>query len=114
MCGRFTITRRGGNSMAAELGVSIDSFTDYRPRYNLAPTQDHFVVAIKYENRIAIPAQWDLLNRTAKDAGMAGRRINARAETVQTRATIEGMAGSIATQTSDYLVGSPFKELAST
>jgi putative SOS response-associated peptidase YedK len=39
MCARFTITRRDGNSLAAELGVPADSFVDYRPRYNVAPTQ---------------------------------------------------------------------------
>ncbi len=87
MCGRFTITRRDRNSLAAELGVPVDSFADYRPRYNIAPTQDYFVVSIKFENREVIPARWGLVNRDAKDASMAARCINARAETVNTRST---------------------------
>jgi putative SOS response-associated peptidase YedK len=85
MCGRFTITRRDGNSLAAELGVAPDSFVDYRPRYNVAPTQQHFIVRIKYENREVIPATWGLVRSGSKDAGMAAKCINARSETVETR-----------------------------
>jgi putative SOS response-associated peptidase YedK len=85
MCGRFTITRRDGNSLAAELGVPADSFVDYRPRYNVAPTQQHFIVRIKYENREVIPATWGLVKSGSKDSSMAGKTINARSETVETR-----------------------------
>ncbi|MDO8433879.1 MAG: SOS response-associated peptidase [Candidatus Binatus sp.] len=83
MCGRFTITRRDGNSLAAELGVATDSFADYKPHYNVAPTQDHFIVRIKFENREAIPARWGFVNSWAKDASGAARCINARSETVE-------------------------------
>jgi putative SOS response-associated peptidase YedK len=85
VCGRFTITRRDGNSLAAELGVPADSLVDYRPRYNVAPTQNHFIVRIKYENREVIPATWGLVKSGSKDASMAARTINARSETVETR-----------------------------
>jgi putative SOS response-associated peptidase YedK len=85
MCGRFTITRRDGNSLAAELGVPADSLVDYRPRYNVAPTQPHFIVRIKYENREVIPATWGLVRTGSKDASAAAKYINARSETVDTR-----------------------------
>src|ERR1035441_907091 len=85
MCGRFTITRRDGNSLAAELGVAADSFVDYRPRYNVAPMQKHFIIRIKYENREVIPATWGLVKSGAKDASMAAKCINARSETVEAR-----------------------------
>src|SRR6202045_4553984 len=85
MCGRFTITRRDGNSLAAEPGVHPGSLVDYRPRYNVAPTQNHFIVRIKYENREVIPATWGLVKSGSKDASMAARTINARSETVETR-----------------------------
>lgn len=85
MCGRFTITRRDGNMLAAELGVAADSFVDYRPRYNVAPTQMHYVVRVKFENREVLPARWGLVNPWAKDASTAAKNINARAETVETR-----------------------------
>jgi putative SOS response-associated peptidase YedK len=85
MCGRFTITRRDGNLLAAELGVASDSFVDYRPRYNIAPMQMHYVVRIKFENREVLPARWGLVNTWAKSAALASKSINARAETVETR-----------------------------
>jgi len=87
MCGRFTITRRDGNMLAAELGVDADSFVDYRPRYNVAPTQMHYIVRVKFENREVLPARWGLVNTWAKDASTAAKNINARAETVNTRPT---------------------------
>jgi putative SOS response-associated peptidase YedK len=85
MCGRFTITRRDGNMLAAELGVASYSFVDYKPRYNLAPTQMHYVVRIEFENREVIPARWGLVNLWAKDAALASQNINARSETADTR-----------------------------
>jgi putative SOS response-associated peptidase YedK len=85
MCGRFTITRRDGNSLAAELGVPADSLADYRPRYNVAPTQKHYIVRIKYENREVIPASWGLVRSGSKDASMAAKCINARSETIEAR-----------------------------
>jgi putative SOS response-associated peptidase YedK len=85
MCGRFTITRRDGNMLAAELGVASDSFVDYRPRYNVAPTQMHYVVRIKFENREVIPARWGLVNSWADNAAQASKNINARSETVDNR-----------------------------
>lgn len=71
--------------MAAELGVAADSIADYRPRYNVAPMQRHFIVRIKYENREAIPATWGLVKSGSKDARMASKCINARSETVEVR-----------------------------
>jgi putative SOS response-associated peptidase YedK len=85
VCGRFTITRRDGDSLAAELGVPEGSFVDYRPRYNIAPTQPHFIVRIKYENREVLPATWGLVRSGSKDASMAAKCINARSETIVTR-----------------------------
>src|SRR5258708_38301532 len=85
MCGRFTITRRDGNSLAAELGVPADSFVDYRPRYNVAPTQTHFIVRIKYENREVIPATWGLIKSGSQEARLAAKTINAGTETGDTR-----------------------------
>jgi putative SOS response-associated peptidase YedK len=85
MCGRFTLTRRDKNSLAAELGVAVDAFADYKPRYNIAPLQDHFVVRTRYENREVQAARWGLVNRWARDASQASKFINARAESVDTR-----------------------------
>ncbi len=85
MCGRFTLTRRDGRELAAELGVPDDAFSDYRPRYNIAPMQRHFIVTTEFENRKVVPARWGLVNRWAKDNSRASQCINAKAETVEAR-----------------------------
>lgn len=79
------MTRRDGNAVAAELGVAGDSIADYRPRYNIAPTQPYFIVRFEYENRKAQAASWGLVNWWAKDARQAARFINARAEGIEAR-----------------------------
>ncbi|HLN49900.1 MAG TPA: SOS response-associated peptidase [Steroidobacteraceae bacterium] len=85
MCGRFTLTRRDGRELAAELGVPDDAFSDYRPRYNIAPMQRHFTVTTEFENRKVVSARWGLVNRWAKDNSRASQCINAKAETVEVR-----------------------------
>ncbi len=85
MCGRFTLTRRDGRELAAERGGPDDAFIDYRPRYNIAPKQRHFIVATEFENRKVVPARWGLVNRWAKDNSRASQCINAKAETVEVR-----------------------------
>lgn len=82
MCGRFTLTRRENEALAAELGVPVESLREYRPRYNIAPTDGHWIVRTKFEDRELLPARWGLVNSWAKDRKRAARQINARAETL--------------------------------
>jgi putative SOS response-associated peptidase YedK len=85
MCGRFTLTRRDLQQLALELGVSVDALAGYRPRYNIAPTDQHWIVRAKYEDRELLPAMWGLVNSWAKDKKRAAQQINARAETLESR-----------------------------
>jgi putative SOS response-associated peptidase YedK len=84
MCGRFTLTYREKQQLAEELGVNVEEINDadYRPRYNIAPTDPHWIVRMQYEEREILPAKWGLVNTWAKDAKRAAKQINARAETV--------------------------------
>ena len=82
MCGRFTLTYEI-EQLAAELGVPVESLIDYRPRYNIAPTDPHWVVRSRYEDREAVAAKWGLVNFWMTDRKGAFKNINARAETVQ-------------------------------
>ncbi|MGE0573012.1 MAG: SOS response-associated peptidase [Dehalococcoidia bacterium] len=84
MCGRFTLTEPDGDLLAQELGVPPESLQDYEPRFNIAPTQEHFVLSLENEDREALRARWGLVNVWAKDAKRASNQINARAETVDT------------------------------
>ncbi len=85
MCGRFTLTRQEAIELAHELGVPIESLPNYRPRYNIAPTDQHWIVRNKYEDREVLPALWGLVNTWAKDRKRAAAQINARVETLETR-----------------------------
>ena len=84
MCGRFTLTYRERMALADELGVPVHEIADaeYRARYNIAPTDPHWIVRLRYEDRQALPAKWGLVNTWAKDAKRAAAQINARGETL--------------------------------
>lgn len=86
MCGRFTLTYAQRERLAEELGVNVEEINDadYRPRYNIAPTDPHWIVRMRLEEREILPAKWGLVNTWAKDAKGAARQINARAETIDT------------------------------
>ena len=86
MCGRFTLTWAQKEKLAEALGVLPEQINDadYRPRWNIAPTDPHLIVRMRYEERNVLPARWGLVNAWAKDAKRAAKQINARAETVNT------------------------------
>jgi putative SOS response-associated peptidase YedK len=85
MCGRYTLTRQDRRELARLLGVDENDLRDYRPRYNIAPTDQHFIVTSKYERRTARAASWGLLNSWASDNSRASQCINAKAETLEER-----------------------------
>ena len=70
MCGRFTVTA-DGETIIAEFGLPEVPF-DYRPRYNVAPTQPVLAVVADNDRKRAGWMRW-------------GPLINARAETVEER-----------------------------
>jgi len=84
MCGRFTLSYRDAERVARELGVPVEELDGYRPRFNIAPTDMHWIVRTCYEDREVRPARWGLVNFWMKDRKQAFKNINARAETVQT------------------------------
>ncbi|MEX0684228.1 MAG: SOS response-associated peptidase [Dehalococcoidia bacterium] len=84
MCGRFSLSYREAERLARELGVSVDELEGYKPRYNIAPTDPHWIVRTRYEDREVRPARWGLVKFWMKDRKQAFKNINARAETVQT------------------------------
>jgi putative SOS response-associated peptidase YedK len=83
MCGRFTLSYRNAERLALELGVPVESLIDYRPRYNIAPTDQHWIVRMKYEDRELMPARWGLVNHWMTDRKQAFKGINARSDSVQ-------------------------------
>src|SRR5215475_7066071 len=73
MCGRFTLTVPDLDLLARLLGLEADPALakDYRPRYNVAPSDTHLIVAENRGRRL-LPARWGLGEKP---------QINARAET---------------------------------
>lgn len=89
MCGRFTLGWDEWRRVAAAVGVADhDEYsTIYRPRWNIAPTDEHFIVTSEYERRHVHRAKWGLVNRWAHDNKRAAAAINAKAETLESRGT---------------------------
>lgn len=79
MCGRYTITFKA-DAVREDLGL-VQMPPDFEPRYNVAPTQPVAVVANTGERK-AEWMHWGLIPFWAKDASIASRLINARAETI--------------------------------
>jgi putative SOS response-associated peptidase YedK len=88
MCGRFTLTSDDREWLSAELGVAPDALDDIHevviPRFNIAPTQPHWIVRAAGEARAPQRAGWGLVTDSARAAD-AARYINARAEDVEER-----------------------------
>ena len=82
MCGRFTLTAGDREWLARQLGVPIDAIDAdrYRPRYNIAPTDLHWVLRLRREDRELLSARWGLVNEGAPSRRRAAAQINARSE----------------------------------
>ncbi|WP_242343839.1 SOS response-associated peptidase [Anaeromyxobacter terrae] len=77
MCGRFALATPGIDVLAHELGatVSREPALAYRPRWNIAPTQDHWIVRLVHGRRTLVSARFGI-------EGHSGRLVfNARSET---------------------------------
>lgn len=81
MCGRFTL--RSNPHRIAEV-FELEHQLELFPRYNIAPTQD--IAAVRFDadhdRRKLSVLYWGLIPSWAKDAKIASRMINARAETL--------------------------------
>ena len=83
MCGRFTLSSEASD-LHAEFG--IDPPADYRPRYNIAPTQPVLAIVAGSSGWRTATLSWGLVPHWAKDRKDAAKRINARAESLLDKA----------------------------
>ncbi len=79
MCGRFSLTLNA-EQIESRFGVSVPQ--SYRPRYNIAPTQEILALISEGQSRILQNLRWGLIPHWAKDSKIAQKLINARAETL--------------------------------
>jgi putative SOS response-associated peptidase YedK len=82
MCGRFTLTNVDPNAIAQ--AFALDALPpEMPPRYNVAPTQPVAAVFQNAEQKNEFAwMRWGLIPSWSKDASIAGKLINARAETL--------------------------------
>jgi putative SOS response-associated peptidase YedK len=87
MCGRFTLTVNHLAQVAGQLDAWLEPShaESYRPRFNVAPTDRHWIVREQAGRRELIPAEWGLINPWARGKAHAARPINLRAETLATK-----------------------------
>lgn len=83
MCGRFTLAV-DPDVLRDDLGVDIPD--DYAPHYNIAPSQDVIAVGRGRSGLRCARFRWGLVPFWAESPRVGARMINARSETVQTRA----------------------------
>ncbi len=79
MCGRFTIMLDASEAKEAFDLQAVPA--DWKPRFNVAPSQPVAVV-VSADERKAEWMRWGLIPSWAKDASIGSRLINARSETV--------------------------------
>mgnify|MGYP000972760052 CR=1 FL=1 len=81
MCGRF-VSSSSPADLAAYFAAEAPADADVEPRYNVAPTNDVFVVHADGGVRCLDRFHWGLVPSWAKDPKVGNRMINARSETL--------------------------------
>jgi putative SOS response-associated peptidase YedK len=88
MCGRFTLTQ-SPSIYADYFGVEAVKTEALASNYNVAPTDPVYAVATRESERQLGVFRWGLIPWYAKDRKVAARHINARVETVATKASFK-------------------------
>jgi putative SOS response-associated peptidase YedK len=88
VCGRFTSSQRR-EAVGERFEVAVPE--TYSERHNLAPQQRALIVRERDDVREAVMAKWGLLPHWAKDAKIAFKMINARAETLTEKPAYRGL-----------------------
>jgi len=82
MCGRFTQQRPA--SELAEIFAAEPLADELGARFNVAPTDDAYVVAQREDRRAITAYRWGLVPHWARDLKTGSKMFNARAETLTT------------------------------
>jgi putative SOS response-associated peptidase YedK len=80
MCGRFTQERPA--SELADIFAAEPLADELGARYNVAPTDEAFVIVQRDDRRAVASYRWGLVPHWSTDARSAARMFNARAETI--------------------------------
>jgi putative SOS response-associated peptidase YedK len=89
MCGRAKLPD-DVSEIKLDMKIDIDAISDYRPRWNAAPTSKLPVVISENARRILTLMRWGLVPSWAKDLKIGYSTFNARAESLTSRAAFRG------------------------
>ena len=85
MCGRFTL--RASPHLVEEAIGLFSGLDDYKPRFNIAPTQS--ILVLHHREGDAKPTyarmRWGLVPSWAEDVSIGNRMLNARSEGIETK-----------------------------
>ncbi|KAF0994895.1 SOS response-associated peptidase [Geobacillus sp. TFV-3] len=84
MCGRFTLTV---DLLALQERFHFRYEGSLAPRFNIAPGQEVLAVIVEEGERIGKMMRWGLVPFWAKDVRIGAKMINARAETIDEKAS---------------------------
>ncbi len=90
MCGRYSLK---ASSIDLCRALALDEVPQLTARYNLAPLQAAPIVTALAPRALTV-ARWGLLPSWAKDASLASKLINARAETLTDKPAFKALARS--------------------
>jgi putative SOS response-associated peptidase YedK len=85
VCGRFTNRYSWSELVRLYRLTGSPPASNFPPRYNIAPTQDSFVVRFHGGHRELAELRWGLVPFWAKDLSIGSRMINAQSETCATK-----------------------------
>lgn len=86
MCGRFSLAE---DIHRLQMQFQFEYEGEYFPRYNIAPSQNILTVIQGNEGRIGKQLRWGLIPFWAKDEKIGYKLINARAETLDEKASFK-------------------------
>jgi putative SOS response-associated peptidase YedK len=84
MCGRTKLPD-DVSELKLDLKIDWDEISDYKPRWNAAPTSTLPVVVSRNSERVLTLMRWGLIPSWAKDAKIGYSTFNARAEAVDSK-----------------------------
>jgi putative SOS response-associated peptidase YedK len=90
MCGRYRLSKTE-RYLLEKFGVRSREDFEWKPRYNIAPTQEVPVIRQdrKSPERTISPMRWGLIPYWAKDAAIGNKMINARSESITEKASFK-------------------------
>lgn len=82
MCGRSSLAPDDATLAEHLASVGVHEKVEWRPRWNIAPTQEQLVVSVRDGERVAAATRWGLVPSWAKDVEIGNSLINCRSETI--------------------------------